>query len=300
MEQPLSQRAGGAQQRGPLQPKSVGKACFKCGQNGHWSKDCTVRDAAALATRRWRARLILSRARLCITPRSPLSISRCRRSSGFPRSPASRSSSPRRLRRPAGTPTPTPPSPPPRPASPPASASSSRRVPTGHPASPALPPPQPPSPEARLPSAPQIDALAGPDGLAHCYGQLAPAFEAGFRGDGHEARDLARLLDLFRAWQRRLIPGMARGRSRRPQCRTTRGPLARAQAARAAGWRSVSPGASAEPELPLPAPAQPFGEFVESLERLGSTRLLQARGLASPPARRAEAVPASVRPVPAL
>ena len=59
-----------------------------------------------------------------------------------------------------------------------------------------------PSPVARC----QVLDLTGPQGLKTVYGQFQAQLRKHFKGRGHEASDLGRLLDLYRGWHRRLYP----------------------------------------------------------------------------------------------
>lgn len=48
--------------------------------------------------------------------------------------------------------------------------------------------------------------MTGPHGLKVVYSQFQKELRKGFKGRGHEATDLKRLLDLYRGWHRRLFP----------------------------------------------------------------------------------------------
>ncbi|CAD7704669.1 unnamed protein product [Ostreobium quekettii] len=48
--------------------------------------------------------------------------------------------------------------------------------------------------------------LLAPEGLPEVYHTFPEVFRSGFKGRGHEAEDLTRLLGLYQRWQRRLFP----------------------------------------------------------------------------------------------
>ena len=52
----------------------------------------------------------------------------------------------------------------------------------------------------------QVLDLTGPHGLKTVYTQFQAQLRKSFKGRGHEASDLTRLLDLYRGWHRRLYP----------------------------------------------------------------------------------------------
>ena len=52
----------------------------------------------------------------------------------------------------------------------------------------------------------QVLDLTGPQGLKTVYTQFQAQMRKSFKGRGHEASDLTRLLDLYRGWHRRLYP----------------------------------------------------------------------------------------------
>jgi hypothetical protein len=56
----------------------------------------------------------------------------------------------------------------------------------------------------------QEETLTGKAGLAHVYATFQDELRAGFKGRGHEAADLKRLIDLYRGWHRRLYPYVVR------------------------------------------------------------------------------------------
>ena len=55
---------------------------------------------------------------------------------------------------------------------------------------------------------PQVLELTSPLGLGHVYATFQQQLRSCARGKGHEAGDLNRLLELYRAWHRRLFPDL--------------------------------------------------------------------------------------------
>ena len=86
-----------------------------------------------------------------------------------------------------------------------------------------------------------------------------------YRGDGHEAKDLSRLLELYVSWQKRLAPDLAGGPATLCLCSLRLPSCCRSQRMR------LRPRPRAAPRR-----VQSFIQVVESLERLGSNRGLQA------------------------
>ncbi|KAL4423420.1 hypothetical protein ABPG77_009998 [Micractinium sp. CCAP 211/92] len=143
---------------------TAARGCYKCGQSGHWSRDCTVPQSQWLPRQPWQQG-------------GPGGSAQ----PGAGAAPAAPSPVPGGLELDN------------------LDAEGAGQAPAGQTAA-AL------RKEKRKRPKLTLDMLKGPKGLPDVYMNFPDAFRRQFKGRGHEASDLRRLLEMYKRWQDRIFP----------------------------------------------------------------------------------------------